>query len=103
MSAHAQTELTFYAPTATAGRNAERGDRREIKLCVWLHQISGERAMNVLGTFAARAYKCRFRAPTSLTVSIAPGWRAVDAANHEYDVRAVVENRGLYDLTLERV
>ena len=98
-----KARLTFYKPTATTGLDPLRGEDVSAQAQVWLHHLSGERAAVVLGVFATNAFKCRFRPSAQFSANVAPGWTARDATGREYSVRAVVQNGGLYDMTLERV
>lgn len=67
-----------------------------------LWQLTGERASRVIGVFTATVWKCRFRVSAADDPGIAAGWRARDEDGNMYEVRAVVDRNGLYDITLER-
>jgi len=89
-------------PTTDDELQRDHSETDEISVKAWLKQLSGERALTVLGQLTTKAYKCRFRG-NDLEHEVAVGWRVRDGDGHEYEVKGVVRTGGLYDLMLERV
>lgn len=94
--------IIWIKPIASTGLDPTRSAEELHPMQCRLWQLSGERARGAIGIFTSGVYKCRFRVSRSADPGIVPGWRARDMQGAEYEVRAVVNRMGLYDITLER-
>jgi len=107
MGGLATREVTIIRPRSEpkSGEDLQRdrSETDEISVRAWLKQLSGERALSVLGQLTTKAYKCRFAKPREMEHEIAVGWRVRDEEGHEYEVLGVVRTGRAYDLMLERV
>jgi len=90
-------------PSIADDLQRDRSETDEITVRAWLKQLTGERALSVLGQLTTTAWKCRFRKPHELRDDIEAGWRVRDQRGDEYEVRGVTVTGGLCSLLLERV
>ena len=106
MSGLATQEITLIRPTSEPSISddlqRDRSETDETKVRGWLKQLSGERALTVLGVLTDKAYKLRFRAG-ALDHEIEAGWRVRDGQGTEYTVKMAMRTGGLWNLTLEAV
>jgi len=106
MGGLATREITLIRPRSEpkTGEDLQRdrSETDEITVRAWVKQLSGERALTVLGQLTTKAYKSRFRKPRELDQEVAVGWRVRDEEGNEYEIRGVVRTGSLYDLLIER-